>query len=94
MIGTRYFASALAFFGIATAQAQTQVPNVFQSGQPAQAAEVNENFDTLESAIDQNTWPAHKGPKDLRDQRDPKGPRDLRDLRDRLELTCLPRLQR
>jgi len=34
--------------------AQTQVPNDFQAGQPARAAEVNENFDTLESAIDQN----------------------------------------
>ena len=32
--------------------AQTQVPNVFEEGTPATAAEVNENFDTLESAID------------------------------------------
>lgn len=36
------------------ASAQTDVPNVFQAGQPARAAEVNENFDTLESAIDLN----------------------------------------
>jgi len=33
---------------------QTQVPNTFQTGQPARAAEVNENFDTLEAAVDQN----------------------------------------
>ena len=38
----------------ATAMGQTQVPNDFQPGQPARAAEVNENFDTLETAIDQN----------------------------------------
>lgn len=36
------------------ASAQTDVPNVFEAGQPARAAEVNENFDTLETAIDQN----------------------------------------
>ena len=36
------------------AQAQTQVPNTFQTGQPARAAEVNENFSTLASAVDQN----------------------------------------
>lgn len=34
--------------------AQTQVPNTFQAGQPARAAEVNENFSTLESAANQN----------------------------------------
>jgi hypothetical protein len=34
--------------------AQTQVPNTFQSGQPARAAEVNDNFSTLESAANQN----------------------------------------
>ena len=33
---------------------QTTVPNDFTAGQPARAAEVNENFDTLETAIDQN----------------------------------------
>jgi len=38
----------------AAAQAQTEVPNDFTAGQPARAAEVNENFDTLEAAIDQN----------------------------------------
>ena len=34
------------------ALAQTQVPNVFEDGTPATAAEVNENFDALEAAID------------------------------------------
>ena len=36
------------------ALAQTQVPNVFKDGTPTSAAEVNANFDTLESAIDSN----------------------------------------
>jgi hypothetical protein len=44
--------AGLFIFG--AAHAQTQVPNIFQTGQPARAAEVNANFDTLESAIDQN----------------------------------------
>lgn len=38
----------------AGAFAQTQVPNTFQAGQPARAAEVNDNFSTLESAANQN----------------------------------------
>lgn len=37
-----------------TAFGQTQVPNEFQSGQPARASEVNENFDALELAVDAN----------------------------------------
>ena len=36
----------------ASAIAQTQVPNVFEDGKPAKAAEVNANFDALEAAID------------------------------------------
>ena len=36
------------------AHGQTQVPNTFQSGQPARAAEVNENFSTLETAVNAN----------------------------------------
>jgi type IV pilus assembly protein PilA len=43
---------ALAF--AATAAAQTAVPHDFQAGTPARAAEVNENFDVLEQAIDVN----------------------------------------
>ena len=35
------------------ASAQTQVPHTFEAGQPARASEVNENFDTLEQAIQQ-----------------------------------------
>ena len=38
----------------AGALAQTSVPHDFQAGQPARASEVNENFDALEAAIDQN----------------------------------------
>ena len=30
----------------------TSVPNTFKTGEPAKAAEVNENFSTLSSAID------------------------------------------
>ena len=37
-----------------SALAQTQVPNVFEDGTPASAADVNANFDALESAIDSN----------------------------------------
>ena len=44
----------LGILGAAAAIGQTQVPNVFQSGQPARAAEVNENFDVVEAEIDQN----------------------------------------
>ena len=33
---------------------QTEVPNTFTAGTPARAAEVNENFDALEAAVDQN----------------------------------------
>ncbi|MEY3006689.1 MAG: hypothetical protein RI942_1031, partial [Pseudomonadota bacterium] len=32
--------------------AQTEVPNVFEDGRPARAAEVNANFDALVTAID------------------------------------------
>jgi len=46
--------SILLFFIGATANAQTEVPNDFQAGTPARAAEVNENFNTLETAIDDN----------------------------------------
>ena len=34
-----------------SALAQTQVPNVFEDGTPASAAEVNANFDALEAAL-------------------------------------------
>jgi hypothetical protein len=49
---------SMCFFALmisANVLAQTQVPHAFQSGQPARASEVNENFDALEAVIDQNT---------------------------------------
>lgn len=39
----------------AIALGQTEVPNTFQAGQSARAADVNANFDTVESAIDANS---------------------------------------
>ena len=41
---------------------QTQVPNDFTAGTPARAAEVNENFDTLEAAVDQNAAAIQQNP--------------------------------
>jgi len=46
--------SILALITSGVASSQTQVPNTFQSGQPARAAEVNDNFSTVESAVNQN----------------------------------------
>lgn len=43
---------AISFTGVAIGQ--TQVPHTFQAGQPARAAEVNANFDELETAVDNN----------------------------------------
>ena len=40
------------FLGVAPSGAQTEVPNVFSNGTVIDANDVNENFDTLESAID------------------------------------------
>jgi hypothetical protein len=39
---------------MATAQA-LNVPNTFQAGMPARAAEVNQNFDAIENAVNNNT---------------------------------------
>ena len=44
--------TAVLLFASFHAVAQTQVPNVFEDGTPASAAEVNANFDALETAID------------------------------------------
>ena len=44
--------TAVLLFASFHAVAQTQVPNVFEDGTPASAAEVNANFDALEAAID------------------------------------------
>jgi hypothetical protein len=43
-----------AIFVASAAFGQTQVPVTFQAGQPALAADVNANFTTLESAVNQN----------------------------------------
>ena len=44
--------TAVLLFASFHAVAQTEVPNVFEDGSPASAAEVNENFEALETAID------------------------------------------
>lgn len=44
----------LFFLFSGAALGQTQVPNTFQAGQPASAAEVNANFSELESAVNKN----------------------------------------
>ena len=44
--------TAVFLFASVDVVAQTQVPNVFEDGTPASAAEVNANFDALETAID------------------------------------------
>lgn len=48
----RLLAFLLLVPGLASAQGQTEVPHVFEDGQPAKASEVKENFDVLETAID------------------------------------------
>lgn len=53
MIRTSVF--TVVFLASSMSLAQTQVPNTFQSGQAARAAEVNENFSTLESAVNTNS---------------------------------------
>jgi len=66
-----------------SAFAQTQVPNDFQVGQPARAAEVNANFDALETAIDQNAdavqnIPAGpEGPQGPQGEPGPQGPQGV-----------------
>ncbi len=51
---TRQIVGVIALMISGNIYAQTQVPNTFQTGQPARAAEVNANFSTLESAANQN----------------------------------------
>ena len=43
----------LLLFCASSVSAQTQVPHVFEDDTPAKATEVNENFDAIETAIDQ-----------------------------------------
>ena len=47
----RYTIMPFAILIAGTAFGQTQVPNTFQSGSPALASEVNENFDVLVQAV-------------------------------------------
>ncbi len=51
---TRQIVGVIALMISGNIYAQTQVPNTFQTGQPARAAEVNANFSTLEAAANQN----------------------------------------
>ena len=51
---TRQIVGVIALMISGNIYAQTQIPNTFQAGQPARAAEVNANFSTLESAANQN----------------------------------------
>jgi hypothetical protein len=51
---SKIFISAIVLLLSSSVFAQTQVPNTFQSGQPARASEVNENFSELETAVNQN----------------------------------------
>jgi hypothetical protein len=73
----------IGFLLSATAFGQTQVPNTFQSGTPARAAEVNANFDALEAAIDQNAVaiqniPAGpEGPQGPQGDPGPQGPQGI-----------------
>ena len=56
---------------------QTQVPNTFQAGQPARAAEVNDNFDALETAIDQNISDIQSIPAGPQGDVGPQGPQGI-----------------
>jgi hypothetical protein len=51
---SKIFISAFVVLLSSSVFGQTQVPNTFQSGQPARAAEVNANFSELENAVNQN----------------------------------------
>lgn len=61
-------------FLVGVSQAQTQVPNDLQAGQPARAAEVNENFNALEEAINQNTTAISQIPVGPEGPEGPQGP--------------------
>jgi len=64
-----------------TAFGQTQVPNTFQSGSPALASEVNENFDALAQAVQvlESTAPVPGpvGPQGPQGEIGPQGPQGL-----------------
>jgi hypothetical protein len=54
MNGLRVTALVVGLSVALAAKAQTQVPNVFQAGEPARAADVNENFSALGEAANDN----------------------------------------
>jgi hypothetical protein len=66
-------------FSVATF-GQTEVPHTFTAGEPARAAEVNENFDALEAAIDVNATAitqipvGPEGPQGPQGEQGPQGP--------------------
>ena len=74
----RYTIMPLAIFIAGTAFGQTQVPNTFQSGSPALASEVNENFDALVQAVQalESTDPV-PGPVGPEGPQGPQGPQGL-----------------
>lgn len=51
---TRQIVGVIALIISGNIYAQTQVPNTFQAGQPARAADVNANFSAVESAVNDN----------------------------------------
>ncbi len=52
--GISFLFCAVAFTASGVALGQTLVPHTFEAGQPARAAEVNENFSALETAVNDN----------------------------------------
>lgn len=83
-----HIALLIALLALPTGFADAEVSNVFQSGEPARATEINQNFDDLEAAIDKipsgPAGPAGKvgpvgpmgatGPQGLRGEIGPAGP--------------------
>ena len=83
-----HIALLIALLALPAGFADAEVSNVFQSGEPARATEINQNFDDLEAAIDKipsgPAGPAGKvgpvgpmgatGPQGLRGEIGPAGP--------------------
>ena len=59
---------------------QTQVPNTFTAGTPARAVEVNDNFDALETAIDQNATDIQAIPAGPQGDVGPQGPQGIQGI--------------
>jgi hypothetical protein len=74
----RYTIMPFAILIAGTAFGQTQVPNTFQSGSPALASEVNENFDALVQAVQalESTDPV-PGPVGPEGPQGPQGPQGV-----------------